>query len=158
MNFMDKLSVAIATGGYIGRMPVAPGTFGSIPGLLLYFLMAQMPLEYALGLLAVVIGTGVWSAGRAEAVLGQTDPGAIVIDEIAGMGVAFAGLPFSWPLAAAGFILFRGIDIIKPPPIAWLETRFTGGLGVVIDDVAAGLICRIILGIAFVILAAEPGA
>lgn len=157
MNFMGKLSVAIATGGYIGRMPAAPGTFGSVPGLLLYWLMAQMAVSYALVLLAAVICLAVWSAGQAEAALGQKDPGSIVIDEIAGMGVVFAGLPFSWPLAVAGFILFRGIDIVKPPPIAWLERRFSGGVGVVIDDVAAGLICRIILGIAFAYLSVAPG-
>ncbi len=83
----------------------------------------------------------------------QKDPAAVVIDETAGMGVVFAGLPFSLPLAAAGFIMFRCFDIIKPFPIKWLEERLSGGLGVVADDLAAGLICRILLGIAAIILA-----
>ena len=152
MNFISKLSVAVATGGYIGKIPFAPGTFGSLPGLLLYWVMAQMHTGYAVLLALAVIAAAVWSAGRAEAVMGQKDPGAIVIDEIAGMAVVFVGLPLSWPLAVSGFVLFRIFDIIKPFPVGWLERRFDGGLGVVIDDVAAGLICRVILAAALAVL------
>jgi phosphatidylglycerophosphatase A len=68
------------------------------------------------------------------------------------MAVVFTGLPLSWPLAVSGFVLFRIFDIAKPFPIGWLEQRFEGGLGIVIDDVAAGLICRLILGIALAVL------
>ncbi|MFW6081107.1 MAG: phosphatidylglycerophosphatase A [Desulfosalsimonas sp.] len=157
MNFIDKLAVAVATGGYIGRMPFAPGTFGSLPGILFYYAMSQMPRFFAAVFLIVVIVVAVWSSGRAETVMGQEDPGAVVIDEIAGMGVVFAALPFSWPLAAAGFILFRFIDIIKPFPVKWLETRLSGGVAVVADDLAAGLICRILLGIAVAVLAVLSG-
>jgi phosphatidylglycerophosphatase A len=152
MNFISKLSVAVATGGYIGKIPFAPGTFGSLPGLLLYWVMAQMHTGYAVLLALAVIAAAVWSAGRAELVMGQKDPGAIVIDEIAGMAVVFVGLPLSWPLAVSGFVLFRIFDIIKPFPVGWLERRFDGGLGVVIDDVAAGLICRVILAAALAVL------
>lgn len=157
MNFMNKLAVAVATGGYIGRIPFAPGTFGSLPGLLLYYAMSQMPRSLAAVFLAAVIAAAVWSSGRSEAIMGKEDPGAVVIDEIAGMGVVFAGLPFSWPLAAAGFILFRFIDIIKPFPVKWLETRLSGGIAVVADDLAAGLICRILLAIAVAVLAILSG-
>ncbi|MCF8027447.1 MAG: phosphatidylglycerophosphatase A [Desulfobacteraceae bacterium] len=152
MNFISKLSVAVATGGYIGKIPFAPGTFGSLPGLLLYWVMAQMHTGYAVVLALAVIAAAVWAAGRAEVVMGQKDPGAIVIDEIAGMVVVFVGLPLSWPLAVSGFVLFRIFDIIKPFPVGWLERRFDGGLGVVIDDVAAGLICRVILAAALAVL------
>ncbi|MBA2881770.1 phosphatidylglycerophosphatase A [Desulfosalsimonas propionicica] len=157
MNFISKLSVAVATGGYIGKIPFAPGTFGSLPGLLLYWVMAQMHTGYAVLLALAVIAAAVWSAGRAELVMGQKDPGAIVIDEIAGMAVVFVGLPLSWPLAVSGFVLFRIFDIIKPFPVGWLERRFDGGLGVVIDDVAAGLICRVILAAALAVLPAGFG-
>jgi len=157
MNFISKLSVAVATGGYIGKIAFAPGTFGSLPGLLLYWVMAQMHTGYAVVLTLAVIAAAVWSAGRAEAVMGQKDPGAIVIDEIAGMAVVFVGLPLSWPLAVSGFVLFRIFDIIKPFPVGWLERRFDGGLGVVIDDVAAGLICRVILAAALAVLPAGFG-
>ena len=145
MNFVSRLSVALATGGYIGKIPFAPGTFGSVPGLLLYAAMSRMRPGYAVCVAGVVILVAVWAAGRAEKVMGQKDPGAIVIDEIAGMAVVFTGLAWSWPLAVGGFVLFRIFDIAKPFPIGWLEQRFEGGLGVVIDDVAAGLICRLIL-------------
>ncbi|MFW6080372.1 MAG: phosphatidylglycerophosphatase A [Desulfosalsimonas sp.] len=158
MNFIDKLATAVATGGYIGKMPFAPGTFGSVPGLLLYYVMAGMSALSAAVLLAAVIALAVWASGRAEAVMGQKDPGSVVIDEIAGMGVVFVGLPFSLPLAAAGFILFRCFDIIKPFPVRWVEGRLPGGIGVVADDLAAGLICRIILGIAGSILTAAANA
>lgn len=152
MNFMDKLAIAVATGGYLGRIPFAPGTFGSLPGLLLYYAMSKMPGPFAVLLLVAVVSVAVWSSDRAELIMDQKDPGSVVIDEIAGMGVVFAGLPFSLPLAAAGFILFRCIDIIKPFPIRWLEGRLSGGIGVVADDLAAGVICRIILGIAGIVL------
>ncbi|MFP4158278.1 MAG: phosphatidylglycerophosphatase A [Desulfobacterales bacterium] len=158
MNLVDKLATAVATCGYIGKMPFAPGTFGSVPGLLLYYAMANMPGPFAGLLLAGVVALAVWSSGRAEAVMGQKDPGSVVIDEIAGMGVVFAGLPFSLPLAAAGFILFRGLDIIKPFPVRWVEGRLSGGIGVVADDLVAGLICRVILGIAGSILTAAANA
>lgn len=153
MNFIEKIAVAVATCGYIGRIPLAPGTFGSLPGLLLYYVMSLMRPWFAVVLLAAVIALSVWAAGRAEIIMDQKDPGAVVIDEIAGMGVVFAGMPFSLPLAAAGFILFRSIDIVKPFPIKWIENRLPGGIGVVADDVAAGLLCRILLGMAGLILA-----
>jgi phosphatidylglycerophosphatase A len=119
--------------------------------------MAQMHTGYAVLLALAVIAAAVWSAGRAELVMGQKDPGAIVIDEIAGMAVVFVGLPLSWPLAVSGFVLFRIFDIIKPFPVGWLERRFDGGLGVVIDDVAAGLISRVILAAALAVLPAGFG-
>lgn len=152
MNFISKLSVFIATCGYIGKLPIGPGTFGSVPGLLLYWIMAQMHTLHAVCLTLIVILVAVWTAGAAEKAMGAKDPGSIVIDEIAGMAVAFTGLGFSWPLAVSGFLLFRIFDIIKPFPIDWLEKRFDGGIGVVIDDVAAGLVCRIILGAALAVL------
>lgn len=158
MNFMSKFAVAVATCGYIGRIPLAPGTFGSLPGLLLYYAMARLQPAMAAVLLVAMIGLAVWSADRAEKIMEQKDPAPVVIDEVAGMGIVFAGMQFSLPLAAAGFILFRGVDIIKPFPIRWLESRLPGGFGVVADDLAAGMICRIILGIAGMLLAAWSGS
>lgn len=154
MNFISRLSVLIATCGYIGKISVAPGTFGSVPGILLYWVMAKMSGFCSFVVAALVIALAVWSAGTAEKAMGAKDPGSIVIDEIAGMAVVFAGLCFSWPLAVSGFLLFRIFDIIKPFPIGWLEKTFDGGLGIVIDDVAAGLVCRIILEVALAVVPA----
>ena len=138
--------MGIATGGYIGKIPVAPGTFGSLVGIALYYGMFRMGLVFGILFEIAVIAVAIASAHAAEAILGDTDPGEIVIDEIAGMGITFLALPFSPALAVAGFILFRFFDILKPYPIGWLEKQFSGGLGVVIDDLAAGLICRVLLG------------
>ncbi|MGM0451926.1 MAG: phosphatidylglycerophosphatase A family protein [Thermodesulfobacteriota bacterium] len=147
VHLRKHLIIGTATAGYIGKIPFAPGTFGSLPGILLFWLVAPFPLGIGLLVLAAIIAAAVWAADRAEHVMGCKDPKSVVIDEIAGMGVAFAGLPFSWPVAAAGFIVFRFFDIVKPYPIGWLEKKYSGGLGVVIDDVAAGLITRVVLGI-----------
>lgn len=147
MNLKRHLIVGIATAGGIGKIPFAPGTFGSVVGIALFRVMSALPVAPALAVLAAVIALAVWAAGRAEHLMVQKDPKSVVIDEIAGMGAAFVALPFSWPMAAAGFIVFRIFDILKPYPVGWLEKRFSGGVGVVIDDVAAGLITRVVLGV-----------
>ncbi|NOY70307.1 MAG: phosphatidylglycerophosphatase A [Deltaproteobacteria bacterium] len=137
----------IATAGYMGRIPFAPGTFGSLAGILFFYFTSGLAPAWQMVTLLCLIVLAVVSAHKAEEIMGETDPGAIVIDEVAGMAVTCMGLPFSLPVAVCAFILFRLFDILKPFPINWLEQRFSGGLGVVIDDVFAGLICRIILGI-----------
>jgi len=87
---------------------------------------------------AVVTLVGLWAAGRAERVLGAKDPGAIVIDEVAGMALSVLAFPLTLPTLAAGFVLFRLFDIVKPPPARWSQ-RAPGGLGVMVDDLIAGL-------------------
>ena len=81
---------------------------------------------------------GVWAAGESERALGVTDPGAVVIDEVMGMGLTMVGAPLSWPAALAGFLLFRMFDIVKPPPARALE-RLHGGWGIMADDFAAAI-------------------
>ena len=98
-------------------------------------------------MIAVVIVLAVWLAGASEKLLGRKDPGCIVIDEIAGMLVTMAGLPFTFFTAVAGFVLFRILDILKPFPIRTLERKIPGGTGIVIDDVVAGIIANITLRI-----------
>jgi phosphatidylglycerophosphatase A len=87
----------------------------------------------------------VYIADVAEKILKQNDPGRIVIDEIAGMMVTLTGLPFNPTTIVFGFILFRILDILKPFPIRYLDKRISGGLGVVADDVAAGIIANLLL-------------
>jgi phosphatidylglycerophosphatase A len=91
-----------------------------------------------------VCGLAVWISHEAESLLGVKDPGAIVVDEIAGMAVACWGLPFSLPSAIVLFGLFRLFDIFKPFPVGWLDRRLTGGLGIVADDVAAGILANLV--------------
>jgi phosphatidylglycerophosphatase A len=124
---------------------VAPGTVGSALAALALWLV---PFSRAglVAFLVVVTGAGIWAAHHAERVLGATDPGAIVIDEVAGMTLTV--LPFAPTPAtlAAGFVLFRLFDIVKPFP-AHASQRLPGGLGVVVDDLVAGLYALALLAL-----------
>ncbi len=94
----------------------------------------------------VVTLAAIWAAGRAERVLGGKDPGAIVIDEVAGMTLSVVAFPLTLPTLAVGFVLFRIFDIVKPFP-ARVSQRARGGLGVVVDDLIAGLYSLIVLAL-----------
>lgn len=145
MKFSDKAIVFLATGFYIGNIPFAPGTFGTILGLPLCFLLGLLKLPLALVCTLLFILIAVWISHIAEKRLGERDPGCIVIDEIAGMAVALIGLPFNLTTGLFGFIIFRILDISKPFPIRALEKHLPGGLGVVADDVIAGLMANLLL-------------
>ena len=118
---MTRLALLIATAGGAGWAPLAPGTVGS-------------------GLTAL----GIWAADRAEQALGRKDPGAIVIDEVAGMTLAVLPFPPTWPVLATGFVLFRIFDIWKPFPANDAQ-RLPGGLGVMADDLVAGLYALLVV-------------
>ena len=139
--------VGVATGGFIGKIPFAPGTFGSILGLFFYYLMSFLHLVPTFFFIIGFIIFSIWIAGKAEKVLQTTDPGCIVIDEVAGMAVTFFAIPFNMYIGVIGFFVFRFFDILKPFPIRFLEKRIGGGAGVVIDDVAAGIMSNIVLHI-----------
>jgi phosphatidylglycerophosphatase A len=152
MKNISRLFVGFATGGYIGFIPFAPGTFGSLLGIPLFYFMSSLPLPAAFSLMIVFTLFSIWVAGKAEKSLKAKDPGCIVIDEIAGMGVTFLAIPFNIYLAVCGFIVFRFFDILKPFPVNYLEKRFTGGTGVVLDDVAAGVMSNIVLQIILLVM------
>lgn len=151
MSRAERIVIFLATGCYAGKLPMAPGTFGSLAALPLCWLLAQLERPAALSAAVLVIAAAVWLAGAAERLLQRKDPGSIVIDEIAGMLVALSGLPFTAFSAAAGFVLFRVLDIAKPFPIGWVEKRLDGGLGIVMDDLIAGAManlgCRLLLAL-----------
>ena len=153
MNFKQKAVMFLATGCFIGHISFAPGTLGSILGLPLCFFLSKINLSVAAAVAVTLIFLAVWIAHEAEKILQQKDPNTIVIDEIAGLVVTLFGLPFNWFCVAAGFLIFRLLDIFKPFPIRLLEKRLSGGTGIVMDDVAAGifgnLILRIVLYTAF---------
>jgi phosphatidylglycerophosphatase A len=145
MKFRERAVLFLATGFFIGTVPFAPGTFGSLIGLPVCFLLSRLNfLQYAVGLL-VFIFFAIAIASAAEKILKRKDPGQIVIDEIAGLMVTLAGLPFNLKTALAGFIIFRVFDILKPFPIRMLERRVGGGSGVVLDDVLAGVYGNLII-------------
>jgi phosphatidylglycerophosphatase A len=169
----DYVALAIATCG-VGYFPIAPGTMGSLVGVVIYLLLRREIVEvytFALGessfsraftsygagfllipiLLLVATGLsliGIWAASRAERLFGRKDPGEVVIDEVVGQLMTFAFLPLfpSAPAIVIGFILFRAFDMIKPYPIRKLE-KLPSGLGIVVDDIAAGLYAGIALSV-----------
>jgi phosphatidylglycerophosphatase A len=151
MSRAERIVIFLATGCYAGKLPMAPGTFGSLAALPLCWLLAQLGRPAAVMATVLVIAAAVWLAGAAERLLRQRDPGSIVIDEIAGMLVTFSGLPFTAFTATAGFVLFRVLDIAKPFPIGWVEKRLSGGSGIVMDDLIAGAManlgCRLLLAL-----------
>jgi phosphatidylglycerophosphatase A len=142
---VTRLAVFIATAGYCGYFPVAPGTVGSAAGLIAYLLVwwaGSWIVE--VGLIAVLFAVGVWAGTSAERFFGGIDPGPVVIDEVVGMLITLAFIPVGWSGALAGFLLFRMFDIFKPWPARSLE-RMHGGLGVMADDAMAALYSNISL-------------
>ena len=160
----SRLAHAVATVGGLGDLLPAPGTTaGSLPATILWWSLGVLPVDHwtRLGSTlagAVVAGAvGVWAAGVEASRRGREDPGPVVIDEVAGQLVTFVvALLFFEPLglrqvtafAAAGFLLFRVIDVVKPWPIRRLE-EIPGGLGIVADDLAAGAAAGLILAAAW---------
>lgn len=142
---MHTVIMLIATGFYSGYLPKAPGTWGSAVGLLLFFLLHTLSLPLYLAVTAGVFVVGTFAAGEAEKILDHKDPGKVVIDEIAGMLITMIAVPAT-PLALVlGFVLFRIFDIVKPFPANFFDQRFHGGLGIMLDDVVAGIYSLIIL-------------
>jgi len=142
---MHTLILIIATGCYSGYLPKAPGTWGSLVGLLLVFLLHNLSLPVYLAVVAVLFVVGSFAAGEAEKILDNRDPGAVVIDEIVGMLIAMVAVPLTPLTMMLGFILFRIFDILKPFPVNIFDQRFHGGLGIMLDDVMAGIYSLIFL-------------
>lgn len=138
---LNSLSKAIATALGAGYSPIAPGTCGTAVTVPLVFALSALPVwQYSL-VLAIVIAAGIWAAGRADRAWGTHDAQRIVIDEVAGymLTMTFVERAHAVPLLV-GFVVFRAFDIIKPPPIRWLDQHVEGGFGVMVDDVAAGVL------------------
>lgn len=133
----------LATGAGVGYLPFAPGTAGSLLGAALCVPLLFLPEPVYLGATVVLTAMAVWAAGGMALELGIADPAPVVIDEIVGMlWAAIALRPHLYDVTVA-FLLFRVFDVVKPVPIPWLE-RLPGGLGIVADDVAAGLLARVL--------------
>lgn len=135
---MTRLAVLIATVGGLGHAPIAPGTFGSAAGIAIYWFTRAWPIEWQLALIVVVSLVGIWASTRAAAHFGKEDPGAVVIDEVAGQLVTLAFTGANVAAMAAGFFVFRILDIIKPFPADRFE-RLHGGTGIMADDLMAGV-------------------
>lgn len=145
----DRLLLALATLGPVGRAPRAPGTWGSVVAVVAatcLFFPLSLPGR-AIVLIALFV-CGALAADRAERLLGRKDPGQVVIDEVLGQWLVF--FPFAVPSffeLILGLLLFRLFDITKPPPVRASEHWLPGGWGVMIDDVLAGLYACLVLGL-----------
>ena len=136
---MKRPVMWLATGFGAGLSPVAPGTAGSLVGVLFYLAMAGLPLVLYLALVLLLAVIGIRVCDRAGEILGVTDHPGIVWDEIVGVLITMAATPPSWQGVVSGFALFRLFDILKPWPVARIDRGVKGGLGVMLDDVMAGL-------------------
>jgi phosphatidylglycerophosphatase A len=147
VNLRTRTSLAIATALGAGYAPKAPGTAGSAVGLLLWLVLPKILWVHVLTI-AIVSIAGIWAGGVAEEHFGRRDPGQAVVDEVAGMMVTLLLNPLAgpgWMLAA--FVLFRAADIVKPFPVNRLE-RLPGGLGIMADDLMAGVYANLALRLA----------
>lgn len=140
-----RLGVFLATCGYVGYAPIAPGTFGSAAGLVVFAAVrASGSIAAELAVIAAVFAIGVWSSTVAERHFGGVDPGAVVIDEVAGMLITLAFLPVTPAGAVVGFFVFRILDIVKPWPAAGFE-KLPGGLGIMADDGMAAIYGNLVM-------------
>ena len=145
---MSKVAVAIATWFGCGYFPVAPGTVGSLAAIGIACILVEAaqwrPLHFAL-LGLVVLPIGIWSAGVTARQNQSKDPGIVVVDEVLGQWITLAGaVSFNWKSGLAAFCLFRLFDIWKPPPVRQMEA-LPSGLGIVADDVMAGVYGALVL-------------
>lgn len=144
-NKKEKLIKLLATGFGSGYAPVAPGTAGTMVGVLLYLLLAALPWPAYLFFLLVFTAAAVYLAREAEVIFGKKDPPCIVIDEVVGFLWTMLTVPTTIPAVIIGFILFRFFDIVKPFPVRLLQDKLPGGYGVVGDDVMAGIYSNLAL-------------
>jgi phosphatidylglycerophosphatase A len=142
----NRIARLIATFFYAGIFPAASGTFASAIGVLIVLHLYHQPVHYAAAIVLLTV-IGVWSAGLTEKAVGKKDPGIVVIDEVAGIMVAFFMVPLSWPVLLSGFFLFRAFDMFKIYPCNKLEEQ-GGGWGIMADDLFAGLYTNLVLQLA----------
>jgi len=146
---MRSFIIFVATGAYSGYSPVAPGTAGSVVGLVVIWLLFG-PLwmhspALCLTVFAIAFAISCWISDRAEKIFDTHDDSRIVIDEVLGMAATMFGNPLSFPWLMLGFLLFRLADVIKPWPANVIDHRMRNGAGVMLDDLAAAIYANIVL-------------
>ncbi len=123
----------------------APGTWGTLAAILPYLLLRELPLAGFLAAIVIAFVVGVYLCGRTSRDLGVHDHGGIVWDEFVGLWIALILVPDGWGWLLLGFVLFRFFDILKPQPIRWADKHVSGGFGIMIDDVLAGIYALMVL-------------
>jgi len=150
LSLKEKIADFLASGFYVGKVPFAPGTVGTLVAIPIMFLYWEKGLTAQIFITLSVFLVGFWAStvivGDTDNKVEKVDPDYIVIDEIAGYMVAMLGVPFNPVYLAVAFVLFRIYDIFKPPPIKWFE-KLPSGLGIMADDIVAGIYVLIIMHI-----------
>jgi len=169
-GFLDYIALALTTFG-VGYIPGAPGTYGSAVGVAIYLGVGALEMHASAAsdhtaqfsaafhfavnaiLLAAFCLIGIWASNRSEPIFGNGDPSQAVVDEVIGLLVTFCFIPLTrdWRLIAAGFLLFRVFDILKPYPANRLQD-LPGGLGICADDIVAGVYAGICLAIGYTVI------
>lgn len=144
-----KVVEAFATGFYLGKIPFMPGTFGTLLGIPVTWLFLMGSPNFYLFACILFLGFSVLIAELYERYFHAHDPGEVVIDEVLGYAISMAWLPATWQSFIAAFVVFRFFDILKPFPINYVDRKIPGGLGTILDDVAAGLVTNFVLQIVY---------
>ena len=128
-----------------GTAPKAPGTAGTLAAIPIWYLFSDWAIGPYLLLIFVTTLFGIWICGRTSKDLGVHDHGGIVWDEFVGLWITLIAVPAGWVWVVLGFALFRVFDILKPWPIGWVDRRVSGGWGIMLDDILAGLMAWCVL-------------
>ena len=140
MNIYNSVILTMSSAGGLGYAPRAPGTFGTLAAIPLWWALSSLKLGWLPFLGVVVLFTvfSIWVASEAEKIYPEHDSGKIVIDEVAGLLLTVVGVPFEPTLVLSAFVVFRFFDILKPPPVRQIDAKLGGGAGVILDDTMAG--------------------
>jgi phosphatidylglycerophosphatase A len=150
VNFDIKQPIQfLALGFGSGLAPKAPGTFGTLAAVPLFLLLAQLSTQHYFIAVVLMSIAGVYICGKAADDVGVHDHPAIVWDEFVGYFITMFMIPISWQSVVVGFLLFRFFDIVKPWPISYIDTKVSGGTGIMLDDVIAGIFSLIIMQLIF---------
>jgi phosphatidylglycerophosphatase A len=144
-GLLDKIALISSIWFGVGLIPGMPGTFGTVAAIPLYIAGSLLGPQYQFSILLIIAIGAIWSSHRTQRILGSDDSPVIVVDEVAGYLLTTAFIPCTWSALAGGFFLFRFFDILKPPPIKTIEKKLKGGIGIVTDDLLAGVYAHISL-------------
>ena len=139
----------LAFGFGSGAAPYAPGTFGTLAAIPIYWLMMPLPLWAYLGIVLVMTVMGIWLCDVTSKNMGVHDHSGIVWDEFVGYLITMAAAPPGWLWIVVGFFLFRFFDVLKPWPIGWIDRQVQGGWGIMLDDILAGVYAWLVLQAAY---------
>jgi len=137
----------LALGFGTGCSPIMPGTIGTLVGVLIYYFTRNLPLWIYLVMIILMFLLGIWLCGKTARDAKVHDHSAIVWDEIVGYLMTMTAAPAGWYWMAAGFVLFRLFDIVKPWPVSWADKTLKGGLGIMMDDAIAAIFSLLFLQI-----------